>query len=90
MLTLGTAAGYPDLTKPIISHLVKSIVNAKGTLKGLTIDESLFKASEKEVVEDLIVAAIRDAQEKSGDRAKEEMAKVTSGLNLPEGFKLPF
>ena len=70
--------------------LVKSIVNAKGTLKGLTIDESLFQPSEKEVVEDLIVAAIRDAQEKSGDKAKEEMAKVTSGLNLPEGFKLPF
>ena len=46
--------------------------------------------SEKEVVEDLIVAAIRDAQEKSGDRAKEEMAKATAGLNLPEGFKLPF
>ena len=70
--------------------LIKATVNAKGTLKSLEIDESLFKASEKEVVEDLIVAAIRDAQEKSGDKAKEEMAKVTSGLNLPEGFKLPF
>ena len=70
--------------------LIKAKVNAKGTLKSLAIDESLFKASEKEVVEDLIVAAIRDAQEKSGDKAKEEMAKVTSGLNLPEGFKLPF
>ena len=70
--------------------LIKAIVNAKGTLKGLKIDETLFKPSEKEVVEDLIVAAIRDAQEKSGDKAKEEMAKVTSGLNLPEGFKLPF
>ena len=70
--------------------LIKAIVNAKGALKGLKIDETLFKPSEKEVVEDLIVAAIRDAQEKSGDKAKEEMAKVTSGLNLPEGFKLPF
>ena len=70
--------------------LIKAIVNAKGNLKGLKIDETLFKPSEKEVVEDLIVAAIRDAQEKSGDKAKEEMAKVTSGLNLPEGFKLPF
>ena len=56
----------------------------------IAIDQSLFKPSEKEVVEDLIVAAIRDAQEKSGDRAKEEMAKATAGLNLPEGFKLPF
>ena len=70
--------------------LIKATVNAKGSIKGIAIDESLFKPSEKEVVEDLIVAAIRDAQEKSGDRAKEEMAKATAGLNLPEGFKLPF
>ena len=70
--------------------LIKATVNAKGTLKSLNIDESLFNPSEKAVVEDLIVAAIRDAQQKSGDRAKEEMAKVTSDLNLPAGFKLPF
>ena len=70
--------------------LIKAIVNAKGTLKSLTVDESLFVPSEKAVVEDLIVAAIRDAQKKSGDKAKEEMAKVTSDLNLPAGFKLPF
>ena len=42
--------------------LIKAIVNAKGTLKSLNVDESLFVASEKAVVEDLIVAAIRDAQ----------------------------
>ncbi len=70
--------------------LIKAIVNAKGSLKSLTIDESLFKPSEKEVVEDLIVAAIKDAQERSSDKAKDEMAKITSELNLPEGFKLPF
>ena len=70
--------------------LIKAIVNAKGTLKSLNIDESLFKPSEKAVVEDLIVAAIRDAQKKSADKAKEEMAKVTSDFNLPAGFKLPF
>ena len=70
--------------------LIKAIVNAKGTLKSLNVDESLFVPSEKAVVEDLIVAAIRDAQKKSGDKAKEEMAKVTSDLNLPAGFKLPF
>ena len=70
--------------------LIKAVVNAKGTLKSLDIDKSLFNPSEKAVVEDLIVAAIRDAQQKSGDKAKEEMAKVTSDLNLPAGFKLPF
>ena len=70
--------------------LVKAIVTAKGTLRNLNVDESLFKPSEKAIVEDLIVAAIRDAQKKSGDKTKEEMAKVTSDLNLPAGFKLPF
>ena len=70
--------------------LVKAIVTAKGTLRNLNVDESLFKPTEKAIVEDLIVAAIRDAQKKSGDKAKEEMAKVTSDLNLPAGFKLPF
>ena len=70
--------------------LIKVVVNAKGNVKNISIDESLFKPAEKEIVEDLIVAALRDAQQKSGDRAKQEMAKVTSGLNLPEGFKLPF
>ena len=70
--------------------LIKAVVNAKGTLKSLNVDESLFVPSEKAIVEDLIVAAIRDAQKKSGDKAKEEMAKVTSDLNLPAGFKLPF
>ena len=70
--------------------LIKAIVNAKGTLKSIDVDESLFVSSEKAVVEDLIVAAIRDAQQKSADKAKEEMAKVTSDLNLPAGFKLPF
>jgi len=70
--------------------LIKAVVNAKGTLRSLNIEESLFVPSEKAVVEDLIVAAIRDAQKKSADKAKDEMAKVTSDLNLPAGFKLPF
>lgn len=70
--------------------MVKAVANAKGTLKRLTIDPSLFNPEDKEVVEDLIVAAIRDAQEKAGEAAQEEMAKVTEGLPLPPGMKLPF
>ena len=70
-------------------NTVKVIMNGEGDLKKISFDDNLLKES-KEILEDLIVAAIRDAQQKSGDRAKEEMAKVTSDLNLPAGFKLPF
>ncbi|SNX68660.1 hypothetical protein SAMN05878503_102235 [Cereibacter ovatus] len=69
--------------------LVKATSTAKGELTGIEIDPSIFVASEKEVVEDLILAAIKDAQAKAADRAKEEMGKLTEGLGLPAGMKLP-
>jgi len=50
----------------------------------------LFKPEDKEVVEDLIVAAIKDAQAKAEETHQAEMAKLTEGLNLPPGMKLPF
>ena len=70
--------------------LVKATATAKGELTGLDIDPSIFNPEEKEVPEDLILAAIKDAQAKALDKGREEMAKVTEGLNLPEGMKLPF
>lgn len=70
--------------------LVKARATAKGELTGLEIDPSIFVASEKEVVEDLILAAIKDAQGKASERAQAEMAKITEGLGLPPGMKLPF
>jgi nucleoid-associated protein EbfC len=70
--------------------LVRARATAKGELTGLEIDPSIFVASEKEVVEDLILAAIKDAQAKAGARAQAEMAKMTEGLGLPAGMKLPF
>lgn len=70
--------------------LVKARATAKGELTGLEIDPSIFVASEKEVVEDLILAAIKDAQGKASARAQAEMAKLTEGLGLPAGMKLPF
>jgi len=70
--------------------LVRARCTAKGGLTGLEIDPSIFVASEKEVVEDLILAAIKDAQQKAGERAAEEMAKLSEGLGLPPGMKLPF
>jgi nucleoid-associated protein EbfC len=70
--------------------LVRARATAKGELTGLEIDPSIFVASEKEIVEDLILAAIKDAQAKAGQRAQAEMAKMTEGLGLPPGMKLPF
>lgn len=70
--------------------LVKATCSAKGDLSALDIDPSIFKGDDKEVVEDLILAAIKDAQQKASERAQEEMAKITEGLGLPAGMKLPF
>ena len=70
--------------------LVKATATAKGELKGLDIDPSIFNGDDKEVVEDLILAAIKDAQAKASERAQAEMAKITEGLGLPPGMKLPF
>ena len=70
--------------------LVKVTATAKGEVKALNIDPSLFDPDEREVVEDLIVAAIKDAQALAAEAAQTEMAKVTEGLNLPPGMKLPF
>ncbi len=70
--------------------LVKATCSAKGELKALDIDPSIFSADDKEVVEDLILATIKDAQQKASDRAQTEMAKLTEGLGLPADMKLPF
>ncbi|MEH6520244.1 YbaB/EbfC family nucleoid-associated protein [Sulfitobacter sp.] len=70
--------------------LVKATCTAKGELKGLDIDPSIFNGDDKEVVEDLILAAIKDAQGKASERAAEEMGKLTEGMGLPAGMKLPF
>ena len=70
--------------------LVKATATAKGELVGLSIDPSIFNPDEKEVVEDLILAAIKDAQTKAAERSQEELSKLTEGLGLPPGMKLPF
>lgn len=70
--------------------LVKARVTAKGDVTGLDIDPSILVASEKEVVEDLILAAIRDAQSRGAQRMADEMRKMTESLGLPADMKLPF
>jgi DNA-binding YbaB/EbfC family protein len=70
--------------------LVKATVDGEGTIKEVHIDPSLLDPSEGEVLEDLLVAACHDAQEKAKDKAAEEMNKATGGFSLPKGMKLPF
>lgn len=70
--------------------LVKATATAKGELKGLDIDPSIFDPNEKEVVEDLILAAIKDAQQKASERSQTEMQKFAEEMGLPPGMNLPF
>ena len=70
--------------------LIKIIATAKGTFKRIIIDDSLIKIDEKEILEDLIVAAINDAKQKGENAAQEQMKSLTGGLPLPPGMKLPF
>lgn len=70
--------------------LVKARVTAKGEVTGLDIDPSILIPSEKEVIEDLIIAAIKDAQMRGAARQADEMRKLTESLGLPADMKLPF
>ena len=70
--------------------LVKCVVSGKGTAKSFAIDASLMRADEREVLEDLIVAAFNDAKAKAELKAQEQMQEMTQGLPIPPGFKMPF
>ncbi|MBD8677119.1 YbaB/EbfC family nucleoid-associated protein [Sphingomonas sp. CFBP 13720] len=70
--------------------LVKVRASAKGRILGVEIDDSLLQPGEKNMLEDLVVAAFNDARAKADAASSTEMSKLTSGLPLPPGFKLPF
>jgi nucleoid-associated protein EbfC len=69
---------------------VQLTLNGKGDLKKVAIDKVLVDPEEVEVLEDLIVAAFNDARRKVNAYAEQEMQKLTGGLQLPGGLKLPF
>ena len=69
--------------------LVKIRASAKGRILGVTIDESLLKPQEKQMVEDLVTAAFNDARGKADRVANEEMQKVQAGMGLPPGLNIP-
>lgn len=70
--------------------VVKIKTTAKGSVIAIAIDDSLMQPSEKQMLEDLLAAAFNDARAKADAISGEEMGKMTSGLPLPPGFKLPF
>ena len=70
--------------------IVKIIMNCKNEVKKIDIDPSIIKNDEKEVMEDLIIAALNDAKSKAEEKSQEEMKKLTGGLGLPPGMKMPF
>ncbi len=69
---------------------VRVTMTAKGLAKAVQIDPSLMVADEREILEDLLIAAINDARGKAEQVAQERMAELTKGLPLPPGMKLPF
>lgn len=76
----GTAAG----------GLVEVTLSGKGEMRGVKIDPSLIKPDEAEILEDLLVAAHRDAKEKVEQLMQEKTSELTAGLPIPPGMKLPF
>jgi nucleoid-associated protein EbfC len=70
--------------------MVQLTLNGKGDVKRVKIDRAAVDPAETEVLEDLIVAAFNDARQKVNAHAESEMQKLTGGLQLPGGMKLPF
>lgn len=70
--------------------MVRVVLTGKGDMKSVTLDPGIFSAEDREVVEDLIVAAHNQAKAKVADAAAEKMKGLTGGIDLPPGFKMPF
>lgn len=70
--------------------MVKATLNGKGVALKIVIDPSIVNADDKEMLEDLVVAAFNDAKKKSEDAFAEEMSQLTAGMPMPPGMKLPF
>ena len=70
--------------------MVTVTLNGKGEMRAIKIDPSLAEPGEIEVLEDLIVAAFNDAKTRLEAQLQEEMGKLTGGMSLPPGFKMPF
>jgi DNA-binding YbaB/EbfC family protein len=79
-----------ELTGEAGAGLVKVTMNGKGDMRKIKIDPKIVDPADTEMLEDLILAASRDAKAKVEATAADEMQKITGGLQLPPGMKLPF
>ncbi len=79
-----------EITGTAGAGMVMVTLNGKGEMKSLFVDPSLVKGDEKEIMEDLIVAAHNDAKVRVEEHMQEAMREMTGGIDLPGGFKLPF
>lgn len=77
------------VTVQVGGGMLKVVANGKQEILAVEIEEELLKADEKEMLQDLIVAGVNEALKKAKEMVEEEMAKITGGLALPPGFKLP-
>lgn len=90
MASLQTELDLVEVTGASGGGSVRVTMTAKGHVKGISIDPGLMVAEEREILEDLIVAASNDARGKAEQTMQERMAELTKGLPLPPGLKLPF
>ncbi len=90
MAELQDQLGQIEISGAAAGGMVEVTVNGKGEVRRIKIDPSLVDPEDIEVMEDLIVAGFNDAKAKVETRVSEEMAKITGGLALPPGMKLPF
>jgi DNA-binding YbaB/EbfC family protein len=90
MQEMQAALERTEVTGTAGGGMVTVIVTGKGEMRRIKIDPKLADPNEVGMLEDLIVAAANDARAKADQQMQAEMAKVTGGLQLPPGFKLPF
>ncbi len=79
-----------EITGEAGAGLVRVTLNGKGAMKGVKIDPKLADPADMEMLEDLILAAHHDAKDKIDTQTAAEMQKITGGMQLPPGMKLPF
>ena len=79
-----------EMTGAAGGGLVQVTLTGKGDVRKIKIDKSLADPNEVEVLEDLVLAAFNDAKQRVENHVAEEMSKLTGGLKLPPGMKLPF
>ena len=79
-----------EITGTAGGDMVTVTLTGKGDMKSVSIDPTLFSSDDAEVVEDLLVAAHNDAKSKQEAKMQEQMAEMTGGLQLPDGFQMPF